>query len=83
MILRVVTNSDVTQELRIKEILEIDGKDFQGIRQTDLSNLEDRIQILERLVKNLCDFCDGFVKESEIADALTPVPSVTELVERN
>lgn len=61
MILKLITNNNNVQEINIKEIIEIDGKPFSGVKEIDVSNLEDRIQILERLTKNLCDFMDQFV----------------------
>lgn len=61
MNIKLMTNNNNVQEINIKEIIEIDGKPFSGVKEIDVSNLEDRIQILERLTKNLCDFMDQFV----------------------
>lgn len=82
--LKVKCPSGAIQELRGMELLEIDGTPFEGFRQTNVANLEDRVQILERLTKNLCDFMDQFTfssesnSDSEISDALKPVPSFCE-----
>lgn len=66
MNIKLMTNNNNVQEINIKEIIEIDGKPFSGVKEVDVSNLEDRIQILERLTKNLCDFMDQFVSPETV-----------------
>lgn len=83
--IKVKCPSGAIQELRGMEILEIDGVTFEGIRSIDVSNLEDRVQILERLIKNVCDFLDNFTHpsesnkpNSELPEFLKPIPSASE-----
>lgn len=45
-------------ELRIERIVSIDGVAFEGMRQVDAGNLEDRLKNLELLVRNVCSFLD-------------------------
>lgn len=63
MNIKLKTRQGFIQEINVEKIIEIDGRSFEGVRSVDVSNLEDRIQILERLVKNLCDFCDSLMSK--------------------
>jgi hypothetical protein len=59
MILKIKTaNGKDIMELRVEELIEIDGRPFTEYKQVDAGNHEDRLRLLELQVNTICNFLD-------------------------
>lgn len=56
--LKIKTNNGFIQELRVQELIEVDGRPFNSLVEVDRSNHEDRIRSLERVMTNVTAFLD-------------------------